>query len=87
MEKKRWVWWHVPVIPDTVRSLKQEAHSPGWPGQKQDPIFQNNQSKNDWWCGSNSKAPAQQMRNCEFKPYKQKGWGHGSSSTLLALHV
>jgi hypothetical protein len=27
------------------------------------------------------------MRNCEFKPYKQKGWGHGSSSTLLALHV
>jgi hypothetical protein len=31
---KSWAWWHAPVIPMTVGSLKWEDHSPGQPGQK-----------------------------------------------------
>jgi hypothetical protein len=33
-----WAWWGAPVIPAMVRSVKSEDGSPGWSGQKQDPI-------------------------------------------------
>jgi hypothetical protein len=35
----------------------QEDHSPGWPGQKARPYFQNNQSKKDWRYGLSGRYP------------------------------
>jgi hypothetical protein len=55
-----WAWWLKSVISATVGSVKQEDHSPGWPGQKVRPYIQNNHSKKGWRYGSSSTPPAQQ---------------------------
>jgi hypothetical protein len=47
-KKKSCAWCHTPVIPVTLRSLKQEDLGPGWPRQKSRPYLQNNQRKKGW---------------------------------------
>jgi hypothetical protein len=67
LNRKSWVWWHAPVTLATAGSVKYEAHSPGWPGQKVRPYLKNNQRKKGWRHGSNPRTTAWQA----CKPWDQ----------------
>jgi hypothetical protein len=58
LNKKCLAWWHKPVIPETIRSIKWRiTHSSGQLGKKVRCHLQNNWTKNSWECSSSNRLP------------------------------
>jgi hypothetical protein len=54
--KGGWAWWHMPVIPMMVGSLRKKDCHPGQPRQNVRPYLQNSQSKKSWRYDSRGRA-------------------------------
>jgi hypothetical protein len=58
----------LPIIPDGVRSIKQENHHPAQPDWQIRPYLQNSQSKKGWGHGSSSRVPPSKCKTLSSNP-------------------